>query len=105
MSVLKGLEVFGDGLRIYPPDELVVAGASEPLITLGNFRFHADLRGLFQKPMHVGTVRVGRMIIAIPPKQIRQKGANAERHLGKISIVVDEIDRKHITNTGERPEG
>ena len=47
VSVLKGLEVSGAGLRIYPPDEVFAAGAKEPLIALGRFSFHANLLGLF----------------------------------------------------------
>jgi hypothetical protein len=58
VSVLKGLEVSGDGLRIYPLDEVVAAGAREPLIALRHFTFHTNLMGLFVKPMHVGTVHV-----------------------------------------------
>ena len=45
VSVVKGLEVSGDGLRIFPEDEVVAAGATEPLIALGHFSFHADWRG------------------------------------------------------------
>ncbi len=92
VSVLKGLEVSGDGLRIYPPDDVVAAGAKDPLITLGRFAFHANVSGLFEKPMHVGLVRVDRMTIAIPPKEMRQQGAANDRHLGEIKILVDEID-------------
>src|SRR5271156_2727704 len=55
VSLLKGLEVSGSGLRIFPEDEVVAAGATEPLISLGHFSFHAGWTGLFAKPMHVGT--------------------------------------------------
>jgi hypothetical protein len=55
VSVLQGLEVSGDGLRIFPPDDVVAAGATKPLISLNHFSFHAPLSGLFIKPMHVGT--------------------------------------------------
>jgi len=92
VSVLKGLEVSGEGLRIFPPDDVMAAGAKDPLITLKHFAFHANIMGLFQKPMHVGTVKVAGMIISIPPREIRQQGAKRDRHLGKIKIVVDQID-------------
>src|ERR1700733_6896470 len=65
VSVLKGLEVSGDGLRIYPEDEVVAAGAKDPLIALGHFSFHANLLGLFGKPMGVGAVHVKDMAIHI----------------------------------------
>ncbi|HMF65943.1 MAG TPA: hypothetical protein VK608_17775 [Edaphobacter sp.] len=98
VSVLKGLEVSGDGLRIYPPDDVVAAGAKDPLISLGHFSFHANLGGLFVKPMHISTVYVTGMTISIPPREMRQQGAKRERRGGKIKIVVDEIvcDDSHL---------
>jgi hypothetical protein len=92
VSVLKGLEVSGDGLRIYPPDDVVDAGAKDPLIALKQFTFHANIAGLFLKPMHVGTVKVAGMTISIPPREMRQQAGKSKRHVGKIKIVVDEID-------------
>jgi hypothetical protein len=91
VSVVKGLEVSGGGLRIYPEDEVVEAGATEPLISLKNFSFHANWAGLFERPMHVGTVHVSGMAIEIPPKEMRAQAPKKQRHLGKIEIVVDEI--------------
>ncbi len=91
VSVLNGLEVSGDGLRIYPPDDVVAAGATKPLISLAHFSFHVPLHGLFLKPTHVGTVHVKGMAINIPPRQMRQQAQGPKRKLGKIKIVVDEI--------------
>src|SRR5580658_10116767 len=73
VSVLKGLEVSGDGLRIYPVEEVVAAGAREPLIAVRHFSFHANLMGLFVKPTHVGTVHVSGLAIHIPPREMRQQ--------------------------------
>jgi hypothetical protein len=87
----KGFEIVGEGLRIFPPDEVVAAGATHPLITLGHFSFHADLPGLFAKPMHVGTVYVTGMTIDIPPRQMRAQGPPRDRTQGRIRIVVNEI--------------
>jgi hypothetical protein len=104
VSVLKGLEVSGGGLRIYPPDEVVAAGATHPLIALGHFSFHANVLGLFVKPMHVGTVHVAGMVIHIPPREMRQQAPKGQRHLGKIKILVDEIvfdDSKLIIGTSK----
>ena len=72
VSILKGLEVSGDGLRIYPTDDVVAAGAKNPLIEIHHFSFHTNVRGLFLKPMHVGTVHVTGMAINIPPREVRQ---------------------------------
>jgi hypothetical protein len=91
VSLVKGLEVSGSGLRIFPEDEVVAAGATEPLIASGHFSFHADWTGLFAKPMHVGTVHVSGMAIHIPPREMRAQAPKGRRHIGKIKIVVDEI--------------
>ena len=102
VSLVKGFEVSGSGLRIFPEDEVVAAGATEPLIALGHFSFHADWMGLFAKPMHVGIVHVTGMAIHIPPKEMRVQAPKGQRHLGKIKIVVDEIvcdDSKLVIGT------
>jgi AsmA-like C-terminal region len=110
VSVLKGLEVSGDGLRIYPEDEVVAAGATDPLIALDHFSFHANLSGLFVKPMRVGVVHVAGMTIHIPPREMRQQAPKGRRHLGNIKIVVEEIvfdDSKLIIGTikpGKEPK-
>jgi hypothetical protein len=91
VSVLKGLEISGDGLRIYPPDDVVAAGATQPLIAVKHFSFHANLRGLFVKPMRVGSVHVTGMTISIPPREMRAQAPKQEKHDGKIKILVDEI--------------
>jgi hypothetical protein len=106
VSVLKGLEVSGDGLRIFPPDDVVAAGATQPLIALKHFSFHASLRGLFVKPMHVGSVHVTGMAICIPPREMRAQTSKRERREGKIKILVDEIvfdDSRLILET-EKPD-
>src|SRR5271155_916957 len=104
VSLVKGLEVSGSGLRIFPEDEVVAAGATEPLIALGRFSFHADWAGLFRKPMHVGTVHVTGVEIHIPPKEMRAQAPKGQRHIGKIEIVVDEIvcdDSKLVIGTSK----
>jgi hypothetical protein len=104
VSLVKGLEVYGGGLRIFPQDEVVAAGATEPLIALEHFSFHADWMGLFAKPMHVGTVHVTGMAIQIPPKEMRAQAPKGQRHIGQIEIVVDEIvcdDSKLVIGTSK----
>lgn len=92
VSVLNGLDVSGDGLEIYPPDDVVAAGAKNPLISLDHFSFAAPIRGLFDKPMHVGVVSVKGMTISIPPREMRQQAPKREPKKGSIKILVDEID-------------
>src|ERR1700677_4397690 len=91
VSVLKGLEISGDGLRIYPPDDVVAAGATQPLIELQHFSFHANLKALFVKPMHVGSVHVVGMTICIPPREMRAQTPQQPRRGDKVKILVDEI--------------
>ena len=91
VSILRGLQVSGKGLRIFPPDDVVAAGAKNPLIAVQDFNFHAGLMGLFLKPMHVGVVHVQGLAISIPPRQMREQGAKKSRHEGKIKILADEI--------------
>ena len=91
VSLLQGLAVSGGGLRIYAPADMVAAGATDPLIAVGSFEFHATLRSLFVKPMHVGTVHVFGMTIHIPPREQRAAGASASRKRGKIEVIADEI--------------
>ena len=92
VSVLHGLEVSGDRLRIYPPDDVVAAGASQPLIALEHFSFHAGMIGLLLEPMHVGMVQVNGLQINIPPREMRRQASEKPgKHGGKIKILVDEI--------------
>jgi AsmA-like C-terminal region len=92
VSVLRGLEVRGDRLRIYPPDDVVAAGARNPLISVDHFSFHSGLIGLFIKPMHVGLVHITGLQINIPPREMRQQAPQPNRKRGgKIKIVVNEI--------------
>lgn len=91
VSVLRGLEVSGAHLLIYPPDAVVAAGATQPLISVGQFQFHSGLMGLFFKPMRVSLVQVSGVQINIPPREMRDRAANAPRKKGKIKIAVDEI--------------
>lgn len=102
VSLLHGLEVSGDGLRIFPPDDVVAAGATHPLISLAHFSFHAPLHGLFLKPMQVGTVHVSGMAIHIPPRSMRQQAQGPKRKMGKIKIVVKNLvidDSKLVIGT------
>ena len=91
VSVVKGFQVSGSGLLIFPEDEVVAAGATEPLISIAHFSFYVNWKGLFEKPMHVGTVHVSGMEIQIPPKETRAQAPKGQRHLGEIKILVDEI--------------
>ncbi len=89
VSIARGLEVTGTGLRIFPQDNERIAGDNTPLIAVGDFYFRASLPGLFFKPTHVGQVNVRGLAINIPPAGRRHKETRHKR--SKVKIRVDEI--------------
>jgi hypothetical protein len=89
VSIARGLEVTGTGLRIFPQDNQRIAGDNTPLIAVGDFYFQASLPGLFFKPTHVGQVNVRGLVINIPPADRRHKETMHKR--SKVKIRVDEI--------------
>ncbi len=91
VSLIRGLEVSGKGLRIFAPDDVVAAGAKDPIIDIKEFDFHAGLMGLFVKPTHVGSAHVQGLTIHIPPRSVRAQGAHGSRYRGKIKIVLNDL--------------
>jgi hypothetical protein len=92
VSLLKGLEVSGTGLRIYPTDDVIAAGATAPLISIAHFDFHTGLRELFVKPVRADVVHVSGLSIHIPPREQRRPGVTLAKHgKGKIEVVAGEI--------------
>jgi len=95
VSVVKGLAVSGGGLRIFAPDDMVAAGAANPIIAVKEFSFHAPLGELFVKPIHIGVVHVDGLEIHIPPRQARVAAGPTQRRPGKIEIHVDHFLCEH----------
>ena len=92
VSVLRGFEVSGGGLKIYPNH----LDMQEPLFSVDKFSFRTDWRALFQTPMHIGQVRVSGLGINMPPKNQRKDmpklnppGETGRKN--KIEILVDEL--------------
>jgi hypothetical protein len=106
VSVARGLQVSGRSLRIYPPDDVVAAGATQPLIAIEQFSFRSGVMGLFIKPMHVRAVRVAGLQINIPPREMRKQAPEVSRHRGKIKMDVDEItfDRSRLIIGTSKPD-
>jgi hypothetical protein len=102
VSVIKGLEVSGEGLQIYgPTDPNPYEPGVQPLLEIKEFRFHTPLRNLFREPMRVHTVYVSGLSLNIPPKEDRQQMGNMRKR-GKMSIAVDQFvceDTKLVINT------
>jgi len=103
ISLLRGLQVTGSGLRILPPGEH--DGAAAPMLSVKSFEFRTGLRALFEPIMRVKAVEVQGMELRIPPKD--HGGAiprqSMRRDLGKVklSIRVDEVVCSDATLTIE----
>jgi hypothetical protein len=90
VSIDRGLQITGSGLRIYPPDDAVGVAAKAPLIQVQTFSFRAPVLGLMFKPMHVRRAQVTGLLIDIPPRRIGQQGPSHGRR-DKIKIRIGEI--------------
>ena len=93
VSLFHGLQVSGSGLRIYPPDDVVAAGANYPIIALRQTStFRAGVMGLFIKPTHVNTVHVSGLDHPYPAQAVsRSRPALLKKRRGKIKFRVGEI--------------
>jgi hypothetical protein len=106
VSLVKGLQVSGEGLRIFAPPEMVAAGATHPIIAVREFGFHIGLRQLFLKPTRIDTVHVSGLSIHIPPRQARQAAAGSPRRQpGRIEVKVDHflIDQSELVIDNGNP--
>ena len=87
VSLLRGLQISGEGLRIY--SGVADNTQARPLIAVAHFSFRSGVIGLFFKPMHVHAVAVTGLQIEISPHN--QQQLQSSRPKGKIKIAVDEI--------------
>ncbi len=77
ISVVKGLEVSGSGLRILRQPEPTqdvsapVITGRPPLLTVSDFQFHTGIRALLEPTMRVVTVHVQGLQLNIPPRRER----------------------------------
>jgi hypothetical protein len=85
MSLAHGLSAEGRGLRIWPPAEVngvavPATNVGDPLISLGQFRFHAPLHYSAGKPFHISVVQLEGLDIHLPPRShfgsLRQEEGN-----------------------------
>ncbi len=67
VSVVRGFEAEGGGLRLYPRKSL----ATQPLVAIAKFAFRVSWSSVLHTPMHVGQVTVEGMAINIPPREER----------------------------------
>jgi len=109
ISLLRGLQVTGNGLRILhfggKGDEVAGAGQAAPMLAVKSFEFRTGLRALFEPTMRVKAVAVQGLELRIPPKGETRAipEQDMKRELGKLklSIRVDEIVCSDATLTIE----
>jgi hypothetical protein len=112
ISLARGLEVSGSGLRIRylagpdEPDAQPVGAA--PMLSVKSFEFRTGLRQLFEPALRVVEVRVQGMQLDIPPKRERgglpgRGGADDPKRRGqpRLGVLVDRIVCSDVTLTIE----
>jgi hypothetical protein len=90
VSLLRGLEVAGKGLTLYPYN----LDSSTPTFAIDSFSFRTDYANLLQTPMEIGHVNVDRMTINLPPKSQRKdlpKLTGTGGSSNSVKIFVDEV--------------
>jgi len=82
MSLVRGLQAEGHGLRIWPPAQVegvtvpAAAESGNPLIRLDEFRFHAPIHYQPGKPFHISAVELKGLEIDLPPRSHFVHAAN-----------------------------
>jgi hypothetical protein len=107
VSVRSGLQVSGEGLRIFAANDVdpnIHEAGIQPLIAIDEFNFTAGVLNLLHSPMHVRRVYLKGLVLNIQPKQ--QRTGNSPFKNGKIKIVVDEFvsDRALLVMNTLRPD-
>jgi hypothetical protein len=98
ISVLRGLQVSGSGLRILDPNW----PTAQPTLSVASFHFRTGVRQLLEPTMRVDEVWVQGMQLTIPPKAERGPllTFRKSRFAGKqLSIKVDKIVVSNMTLT------
>lgn len=107
VSVVRGFEVRGAGLKLYPNH----LDMTQPLFSIDRFSFRVDdWRALLHAPMHIGQVHISGLGINLPPKEQRKdipklNQPGEQVHHQKIEILVDEllIDRATLILGTSKP--
>ena len=90
VSLLKGLQVSGDGLRIFgDTDPNNHEPGIQPIINVAEFQFRMGIRAFLRTPMRVDTVYVRGLQLNLPPREHRDEMNRMAPKEGKIKIVVD----------------
>jgi hypothetical protein len=92
VSLFKGLQVSGAGLRIFgasDPNNHEVG--FQPIINVAEFRFRMGLMEFLRYPKHVNTVYIKGLQLNLPPREQRGDMQNMGPKKGKIEINVDRL--------------
>ncbi|MGA3211678.1 MAG: hypothetical protein ABSD20_10250 [Terriglobales bacterium] len=99
VSVRDGVQVSGEGLRIYRRTDLGVERQSQafpPVIAVKAFQFRTSVESLLKSTIHVQTVKVDGLVIDVPPREERHEMPTLQGQPGgkpgTIRIVVDRIE-------------
>ncbi|MGA8149620.1 MAG: AsmA-like C-terminal region-containing protein [Terriglobales bacterium] len=106
VSISRGLEVSGKGLRIFgETDPNSHQPGIQPLIAVAEFRFRSGIWGLFRSPMEVRTVYLKGLQLNLPPKEQRAQMSRMKPKGEKIEIVVDSLiaDTAELVINTEKP--
>jgi hypothetical protein len=111
ISLAKGLEVSGSGLRIRylagPSEPDVQPRGAAPMLSVESFEFRTGLRQLFEPTLRVVEVHVQGMRLDIPPKQERgamfgkDKDNPKRKGQPRLGVLVDRIVCSDVTLTIE----
>jgi AsmA-like C-terminal region len=91
VSLLRGFEVSGKDLAIYPYN----IDSTTPTFSVRRFAFRTGYRSLVRSPMHISHVEVEGLRINLPPKSQRKELPQLNTGQGKgsnVSIIVGELD-------------
>ncbi len=89
VSLLRGFEVSGKDLAIYPYN----FDSSTPTFSVRYFAFRTGYASLVRSPLHISHVEVEGLRINLPAKSQRKETAQpANRSTAKVSIFVDQLD-------------
>jgi AsmA-like C-terminal region len=92
VSLFKGLQVSGTGLRIFgATDPNNHEPGFQPIINVAEFEFHMGIREFLRSPKHVNTVYVKGLQLNLPPREQRGEMKNMGPRGGKIEIIVDRL--------------
>jgi hypothetical protein len=91
VSLLRGFEVSGKDLAIYPYN----IESNTPTFSVRRFAFRTGYAGLLHSPLHIGHVEVEGLRINLPPKSQRKdvsQPTNGHHPPSNASIFVDEME-------------